>query len=91
MPTENRVRRDDGGNLAEYFSAKLLPLHGENPPLSISQTKSSRSKLLLENAILRDEVVDDPELMLVHPSGETEKQKVKGLEKEAHPVKSTKY
>lgn len=44
------------------------------------------AKLLLEYAILRDEIVDDPELMLVYPAGETEEQQIDWLEEEAHLV-----
>ncbi len=70
MPDENRVGCDDGGDLGEQPAAEHLALRGEPAALVVGQPESLAAELLLEHAVLFDEVIDDLGLAAVGPAGE---------------------
>ena len=58
MPSQNRVRRDDGADLAEELPAEQLALRGQPPALGVAQTHPSTPKLLSQDSILLAEILD---------------------------------
>ncbi len=67
---EFRVGCDDGGDLGEQLAAEDLALRGEPAALVVGQPESLAAKLLLEYAVLFDEVIDDLGLAVVGLAGE---------------------
>ena len=63
MPAHDRVGRHDGRNAIQQPSAELLAPRCEAPTLVIVQSKLATLELLLEDAVLLDEVLDGPLLL----------------------------
>ena len=70
MPSENRVRGDDGRDFAEQATADLLALRSEPAALIIVEPKTAGTDLLPQDPILFAQVVEDLLLFAVQPSGE---------------------
>lgn len=68
VPTKNRVRRHERGNLLEYFTSEPLPKHREPPALSIVQPQPPPDQLRLERAIRLTKERDHISLLLLQPS-----------------------
>lgn len=49
-----------------------LGLHGQSHPLFVGEQKSPSSELLLEDAVLLDEIIDDHLLLAVEPAGQSD-------------------
>ena len=69
VPAENRVRRDDAGDLHQDAPAEFLAAHGESTALGIGQAKRPRVQVLPE---IRDQIV----LVAVHPASERENEEL---------------
>ena len=76
LPAENRVRRDDAGDLHPDAPSKLLAAHGESTALGIGQAKRPRVQVLPEDPILLPEIRDQIVLVAVHPASERENEKL---------------
>ena len=72
VPAENRVRRDDAGDLHPDAPSELLTAYGESTALGIGQAKRPRAQVLPEDPILLPEIVDQIVLVTVHPASERE-------------------
>jgi len=76
IPSEDGVRRDDPGDLAEHLAAQQLALHGKAPALFVGQARPTATKLLSEDAVLFEQVVDGLLLLAVDPAGEHQQEEV---------------
>ena len=56
VPAENRVRRDDAGDLHPDAPSEFLAAHGESTALGIGQAKRPRAQVLPEDPILLQEI-----------------------------------
>ena len=71
VPAENRVRRDDAGDLHQDAPSEFLAAHGESTALGIGQAKRPRAQVLPEDPILLPEIRDQIVLVAVHPAQRT--------------------
>ena len=67
-PAENRVRRDDAGDLRQNPPAEFLASHRELTALGVGQAKWTWAKVLSEDPILLSEIIDHVFLVAVHPA-----------------------
>ena len=68
VPAENRVRRDDAGDLRQHPPAEFLASHRESTALGVGQAKWTWATLLPEDPILLPERIDHVFLVAVHPA-----------------------
>ena len=68
VPAENRVRRDDAGDLHHDAPSEFLAAHGESTALGIGPAKRPRAQVLPEDPILLPEIRDQIVLVAVHPA-----------------------
>ena len=68
VPAENRVRRDDAGDLRQHPPAEFLASPRESTALGVSQAKWTWAKVLPEDPILLPERIDRVFLVAVHPA-----------------------
>ncbi len=59
MPPQDRVRRHNGCHSIQSLAAKALCLHGESPSLLVGQPQPPALHLLLQDAVLLDQILDD--------------------------------
>ena len=76
VPAENRVRRDDAGDLHHDAPSELLAAHGESTALGIGQAKRPRAQVLPEDPILLPEIRDQIVLVAGHPASERENEEL---------------
>ena len=74
VPAENRVRRDDAGDLRQHPPAEFLASHRESTALGVGQAKWTWATLLPEDPILLPERIDHVFLVAVHPASGREKE-----------------
>ena len=67
MPAHDRVRRDDGRHLVEDLPAQAFGLGCQPAALVVGQPETPSLELLLENAVLLEQIGDHVLLMSVHP------------------------
>ena len=84
VPAENRVRRDDAGDLHPDAPSEFLAAHGESTALGIGQAKRPRAQVLPEDPILLPEIRDQIVLVAVHPASERENEE---LERRRHGLR----
>ena len=75
-PAENRVRRDDAGDLHPDAPSEFLAAHSELTALGIGQAKRPRAQVLPEDPILLPEIRDQIVLVAVHPASERENEEL---------------
>ena len=68
VPTHDRVGRHDAGNPVQEASSELLALRREAYALVIVEAQPAALELLLQDAVLLDEVLDRSLLLAVHPA-----------------------
>ena len=76
VPAENRVRRDDAGDLHQDAPSEFLAAHGESTALVVGQAKRSGAQVLPEDPILLPEIRDQVVLVAVHPASERENEEL---------------
>ena len=76
VPAENRVRRDDAGDLHQDAPSEFLAANGESTALGIGQAKRPRAQVLPEDPILLPEIRDQIVLVAVHPASERENEEL---------------
>ena len=76
VPAENRVRRDDAGDLHQDAPSELLAAHGASTALGIGPAKRPRAQVLPEDPILLPEIRDQIVLVAVHPASERENEEL---------------
>ena len=69
MPSEDRVRADDGGDLAEDSASEKLTLRRQPSSLVVGQPEALAAQLLTEDTILFLQVADDGLLVPIDPTG----------------------
>ncbi len=84
VPAENRVRRDDAGDLHHDAPAELLAAHGASTALGIGPAKRPRAQVLPEDPILLPEIRDQIVLGAVHPASARENEE---LERRRHGLR----
>ena len=72
VPRQDRIGRYNGSDLAQHFSAQRLPFGRQSTALVICETNAFpvRLDLLLQDAVLFDEVDDNGGLLATDPAGE---------------------
>ena len=70
MPGKQGIRGNKRFDLVEQPAAKGFGFHGQSHPLFVCEQKSLASELLLEHAVLIDEIIDDHLLLAVEPAGQ---------------------
>jgi hypothetical protein len=69
VPTKDGVGRDERCDFGESASANGFASHGESSALSVGQAEPSAAELLLQDAILLAEILDDRILSAANPAG----------------------
>src|SRR6516165_9095258 len=69
MPGQQSLGRDNRGHLLENLPSQSLGLSGQSAALVIVEPQSLSAQLLAKNSVLFPKVVDQLQLLLVHPSG----------------------
>ena len=85
VPAENRVRRDDAGDLRQNPPAEFLASHRESTALGVGQAKWTWAKLLPEDPILLPEIIDHVFLVAVYPASGREYEEAQSAERRASP------
>jgi hypothetical protein len=67
MPSQQRLRRDNAGDLGKNLSSQCIGFYGQSPSLIVIETHSPAAELLSKKAILLAKVTNDLQLVLVHP------------------------
>ncbi len=81
---QDGVRRDERCNLGEGASPDGLPADREPATLIVGQPESSATELLLQDAVLFSEILDDCVLMAADPAREGGHEDLPGLEYSGH-------
>jgi hypothetical protein len=68
MPPQDGVRRDQRRHVTQDLSSEAVAVHGESTSLGISQPQAPPVKVLFEDAVLFPQVLDDFELVAIHPA-----------------------
>ncbi len=85
VPTKNRVGGDERSNICEGTSTDGFAADREPATLIVGQPESSTPELLLQDAVLFSEILDDYVLMAADPAGEGGHEDLPGLEDGGHP------
>ena len=80
MPSQQGLRRDDGGDLGENFAAQRLGLKGESLALIVIEAQSPVAELLAKNPVLLAKVINNRQLALIHPLGNSDQHKPEWVE-----------
>ncbi len=84
MPAQDRVGRDDSGQLHQRLSADRLALGGQDTPLVIGEEDPPPAHLLHEGPDLGVLEVDDLLLLAVDQSRQDQEEELPGVEDETH-------
>ena len=86
VPREDRLRRDDGGDLAQGLPAQRLSFRRQSTALVVGETHAfpARLELLFQDAVLFDQVGDHVRLLTGDPAGERRQEELK-LDVFKHP------
>jgi hypothetical protein len=79
MPTQQRLWRDDGGNVIQNLPSDTFRLCGQSAPLAIAEPKTPVAELLTKNADFFAQIFDHLQLALIHPSGYRDQHKSEWL------------
>src|SRR5215467_10823913 len=74
VPSQQGLRRDNVGDLGKNLSSQRFGLYGQSPALIVIQAQSPAAELLSKNSILLAKVINDLQLVLVHPAGDGDQQ-----------------
>ena len=84
MPTQDRVRRDNGGQFHQGLSAQGLAFDGQESALIIGQQKPFLPLCLHHGFKFRLIELDDLLLLAMNPTRENHEEELPGLQDEAH-------
>jgi hypothetical protein len=73
MPPQNRVGRDDRGDLSQPATTQQVPAHGQPAPIIIAQPEAPSAQLTSKDAILFDQIRQGPLLPLIQPADQRDK------------------
>ena len=87
MPCQDRIGRYDGGDLTQDLPAQWLPFGCQSATLVIGKMPSlpARLELLLQDAILFDQVGDNGRLLATDPPGERSQEELE-MNRFNHPA-----
>jgi hypothetical protein len=74
VPAKQRVRGDDGGNLAQRPTAHPEGAHSESPPIVIGETQAPPTELPAQEAVLFNQVGERLPLAPFEPAGQGQQQ-----------------
>ena len=77
MPPQDRVGRDDRGDLTQPSPSQPVPTHGEAPPFVIGQSKTSPTQLTPKDSILFDQIGQGLLLLTIEPADQRGESKPK--------------
>jgi len=89
MPGQQSLWRYNRGELRQKFPPQAFGLGGQAPALTVGEPQPSSAELCSQNAILLAPIVNDEQLMLVHPAGDGDQQKPEwgpGLSASCEPI-----
>jgi len=86
MPGQQRFRGDEGGHFGQDAPAQHLRLGGQPAALVIAQTEPTSAQLLAQDAVLFAKVVDDLQLVLIHPAGDGDQYEAEGIQRLQHRI-----
>jgi hypothetical protein len=85
MPPENRIRSHHGGQLLDqHLPPEDLAFYSQAPPLVVVEQDLFLSKLLSEDPILRQEILDDILLSAIDPAGQDQEKQLPWLKLALH-------
>ena len=84
MPMQEGVGRDQCLEITEGSPTEGLSFRGQATAPRIGESDAARAELLLEDAILFLEIVDEVTLLLVDPAGDGHDEKLQHLGKPRH-------
>jgi len=84
VPCEDRVGRHDRCDLGKQLATECLAKPSQSHPLVVGQANAPLPELSLQDAVLRDEVLDDALLVAVHPAGVECEEEYEGLWRWVH-------
>ena len=70
VPPEDRVWRDQRRHVAQDPSSKAVAFRRQSAPLGVGQPQAPPTQVFLEDSVLGPQVVDDVELVAIHPARE---------------------
>lgn len=76
MPAKQRVRRHDGRDLPQLFTAQPIRAHGESTPIVVGQLQASTPQVAAKHTILFEQITKDISLLAVQPPGEEGEQQL---------------
>jgi hypothetical protein len=83
IPAQDRVGRDQPGELFQGASADGSALRSEPATLGVAEAQVSVAELLAQHAVLLLEVLEDVDLAPIHPAREHEQQKLERRDRHA--------
>ena len=84
VPAEDGVGRDERGDFGEGVPPDRLAADRESATLIVGQSESSTPELLLQDAVLFSEILNDCVLMADDPAGEGRNQDLPRLNDHRH-------
>jgi hypothetical protein len=84
VPRQQRVRRDDRGELPQQPSPQRPSLRGEPTALIVGEPQPPGAGLFAQDAVLFQEIVDDVALLLVDPAGERDQHELQWMRRRRH-------
>src|SRR6516225_8672034 len=75
VPSQQGLRSDNAGDLGKSLSSQRFGLYGQSPTLIVIEAHSPAAELFSKHPILLAKVVNDPQLAVVHPPGNSDQHK----------------
>jgi hypothetical protein len=86
MPSQQRLRRNDGSHFSEETPAQQFRLRRQSATLVIAQAKPPAAQLIAPDAVLLSEIIDDLQLVLIHPAGRRHQQEPERIQRLQHRI-----
>jgi hypothetical protein len=80
VPSQQRLRRDNAGDLGKSLSSQRLGLYGQSPALIVIKAQSPAPELFSKHPILLAKIFNDLQLPVVHPPGDGDQRKPERVE-----------
>src|SRR4030095_13191725 len=80
MPSRQRLRRDNAGDLGKSLSSQRFCLYGQSPPLTVIEAHSPVTELFAKHPILLAKIFNELQLAVVHPPRDSDQQKPEWVE-----------
>ena len=84
MPSQDRVRREQGANLLELFATEDIAFDCQTTSLVIGLARYAPCRTSIENDILSAKVLNDVLLLSIDPTGKNDQHQLPRLKKEFH-------